>query len=158
MRIQRLKLVYCFLSPDEDGELVRYVDIEQLQAELIELKRPMESAGFKADGMIAVGQELIRRDKQIKQLKAELDTAKKKIETYKEALASKFNAAMCDALSPLKAKIDTAKAANKRLRDALQKLRDAEVSNMKPKSIALYLLFIKETAEQALNPKAKESN
>ena len=46
--------------------------IQQLQAELVELKRPMESAGFKADGMIAVGQELIRRDKQIKQLQAEL--------------------------------------------------------------------------------------
>ena len=95
---------------------------------------------------------------EIRQLQTKLDTANEKIETYKDALASKFNAAMCDALSPLKAKIDMAKAANQRLRDALEKLRDAEISNMKPKSIALYLLFIKETAGQALNPKAKESD
>ena len=56
----------------------------KLQSELIELKRPMESAGFKADGMIAVGQELIRRDKQIKQLQTKLTSKDATIKNLRE--------------------------------------------------------------------------
>ncbi len=39
---------------------------------------------------------------------------------------------------------------NKRLRDAIQKMQNAKIANMKPGSVALYQMFIKETAEQAL--------
>ena len=96
MRIQRLKLVYCFLSPDEDGELVRYVDIEQLQAENERLN------------------ELVY------------------------------------AYESVRAPINPLHAANQQLRDALQKIHDARIANMKPNSVALYQMFVKETAEQAL--------
>ncbi len=50
----------------------------------------------------------------------------------------------------LQTELDEAKAANKRMRDALEKLRDAKIANIRPASVALYLLFVKETAGQAL--------
>ena len=50
---------------------------------------------------------------------AELDTAQKKIEEYKDALATKFNAELCEALKPLRLKLATAKEENKRLRENL---------------------------------------
>lgn len=60
------------------AEIVIALDAEnkQLKAELAAIKRPMESAGFKAEGMIAVGQELINRDLRITELEAELAALK----------------------------------------------------------------------------------
>ncbi len=53
--------------------------------------------------------------KRIKQLQADLDK-------YKDALAAKFNAEMCEALKPLKAKLATAKTENERLRELREEL------------------------------------
>ncbi|HDZ38774.1 MAG TPA: hypothetical protein ENH62_10880 [Marinobacter sp.] len=58
----------------------------------------------------------------IKQLKAELAAAQKKIEEYKDALATKFNAELCEALKPLRLKLATAKEENKRLREGLEEI------------------------------------
>lgn len=56
----------------------------------------------------------------IAQLESQLDTAKAEIETYKDALAIKFNAEMCVALEPLREKLTTAKAENVKLRELLE--------------------------------------
>ena len=53
-------------------------------------------------------------------LKSQLATAQEEIETYKDALATKFNAELCEALKPLRLKIATAQEENKRLREALE--------------------------------------
>jgi len=45
--------------------------MDRLTAENKKLKRPMKSAGFKAEGMMAVGQELINRDRQRDELISE---------------------------------------------------------------------------------------
>jgi len=57
-----------FESMTKDDCMKACDKIEQLEVENKQLKRPMESAGFDVDGMIAVGQELINRDTKIKQL------------------------------------------------------------------------------------------
>ncbi len=46
-------------------------------------------------------------------LKSQLATAQEEIETYKDALATKFNAELCEALKPLRLKIVTAKEENR---------------------------------------------
>ena len=46
--------------------------LDKAEAENKALRRPMEVANFKVDGMLAVGNELTRRDLQIKQLEAKL--------------------------------------------------------------------------------------
>lgn len=48
------------------------------------------------------------------------------------------------------AELDKANEENKRLRKALQRIQQAEIASMKPNSVALYQMFIRETAEQAL--------
>ncbi|KKK56101.1 hypothetical protein LCGC14_3067890, partial [marine sediment metagenome] len=55
------------------------------------------------------------RVERIEQLQADLDK-------YKDALAAKFNAEMCEALKPLKAKLATAKTENERLRELREEL------------------------------------
>ena len=70
---------------DENKELLLEIvalkaEIDEYSAENKELKRPLESAGYKTDGMMAVGQELIQRDLQIKALTAELEKAKEPCE------------------------------------------------------------------------------
>ena len=46
--------------------------LEDAEAENRLLRRPLESANFNVDGMMAVGNELIGRDKRIKELEAEI--------------------------------------------------------------------------------------
>jgi len=47
--------------------------IKELEAENKALRRPLEVANFKVDGMLAVGNELINRAKRIKDLEALLN-------------------------------------------------------------------------------------
>ena len=49
-------------------------------------------------------------------LQSQLATANEKLDEYKDALATKFNAEMCEALKPLRGKIIKANAENERLR------------------------------------------
>ncbi len=55
-----------------------------------------------------------------------------------------------DEIRQLQTELEEHQTANKRLRDALQKIQNAKIANMKPNSVALYQMFVKETAEQAL--------
>ncbi len=55
-----------------------------------------------------------------------------------------------DWILQLQAELDTANNEKKRLRTALDKIQNAKIANMKPNSVALYRMFIKETSEQAL--------
>ena len=45
MSIQRLKLVYCFLTPDEKGELVTYAEFEHVQVELTTANEQLREIG-----------------------------------------------------------------------------------------------------------------
>lgn len=46
--------------------------IKELEAENKALRRPLEAANFNVDGMLAIGNELIERDKRIEELEAEI--------------------------------------------------------------------------------------
>ena len=54
--------------------------LESAEKEMLLLKRPMEVNGFKAEGMMAVGQALIDKDLKIKQLQAKALKTIKEIE------------------------------------------------------------------------------
>ena len=55
--------------------------IEQQTERIKELERPLKATGFKVDGMLAVGNELSRQDKRIKELEADIEN-RRKYETY----------------------------------------------------------------------------
>ena len=57
-------------AAEEDWQLAEE-RIKELEAENEALRRPLEAIGFKVDGMLAVGNELGRQDKRIKQLEGE---------------------------------------------------------------------------------------
>ncbi len=96
----------------------------------------------------------------LKQLQTELATAKKQILDYEQTEASVLpeDVGIKEYVPKLQAGLATANDENKRLRDAIQKMQNAKIANMKPGSVALYQMFIKETAEQALNPTKDKEN
>ncbi len=60
----------------------------------------------------------------IEQLQSQLAAATETIETYKEALAKKFNAELCVALDDSREKLAAEQEKNKRLRGALENCRE----------------------------------
>lgn len=66
---------YGFIDGTKEGKRQLQQRIKEFEAENKALRRPMESANFEVAGMVAVGNELISRDEQIKELEKALDVA-----------------------------------------------------------------------------------
>lgn len=102
-----------------------------------------------------------------RQLQTELDSAKEEANISKrmnkidelQAENERLNE-LVYAYESVRAPINPLHAANQQLRDALKKIQNAKIANMKPNSVALYQTFVKETATKALEePKPhKEGN